>query len=642
MSESATVAVDAPKTSEVAETEQKKPRNPILRYDEIFDVQTGQTRLVKTERSELKRQSGRKGVLCVRRIFDNKGLLTKTDVDIKSSHVATAMQDMHSDVDGISLRTRPPVVPHEIFFHSKIGLEQKLEDARKSENPNQDQISDLVIAANFAREEFEVITANVDALLASGEMTWDLLWTIFAPNVLVYRYHPLVEEHQVLKLRTMRKVPRPDGSIYWEVNCHIVADDGVKFGLAYEPYSMSIDQFDGARKIVDLPVFPLDYHPDSADVHAKALSRGRRFADLRDTRVMETSGPAMFEKRLPSNWRAVPYKFSSHGRAIVDVSGFRSFNANLESMPPRVHRTLSRDGLTYEQLLICTPVILGFCFGNKKWGGFGLSRLRDVTWNDQVFHDLVLAKPSKTLVHAMVKQQTSEDSEFDDIISGKGKGIVCLFSGPPGSGKTLTAEAVAELTKRPLYSVSAGDLGIEPRTVDETLSQALELASKWNAVLLLDEADVFLQARTAENVKRNALVSIFLRQLEYYQGILILTTNRIGQFDAAFESRVHVSLQYPDLDENSRRQIWKTFIRNLRESGRQNVDVRIEDKDLARLARLNVNGRQIKNIINCARIVAKDMDDALSVSHIDLVLEVTGRTSGKEQVKTNGFVENGA
>ena len=116
------------------------------------------------------------------------------------------------------------------------------------------------------------------------------------------------------------------------------------------------------------------------------------------------------------------------------------------------------------------------------------------------------------------------------------------MSGNPGCGKTLTAEAVAEVTRRPLYPVSAGELGTEPEKVDKQLTAILDISHRWSAILLLDEADVFLQERDAKDVARNALVSIFLRQLEYYQGIMILTTNRIGDCDPAFESMASTEL----------------------------------------------------------------------------------------------------
>ena len=466
-----------------------------------------------------------------------------------------------------------------------------MDEARKCEPQDQDLVADLEVAAKFAEEEFQVTTTNLEALISAGDITWNLIWAIFSPNVLLYRHHPLVEEHQVLKLRTITECSNLDKSKYWMLNSHIVADDGLKFGLAYEPFSMIIDEFDGARKITDLHVYPLKYHVNHAQISADALTRGRRFATLAEPRVMEVSGPAMSEKR-DANYRAHPYKFHTHGRAIIDPAGFRLFQPNQEFLPPSVHKKLSREDLTDEQLMICTPVAIGFCFGNKTWGGFSMSRLLDVRWNDQAFQDLVLDKPSKMLVHSLIKQHSSQDT-FDDIVSGKGKGIICLFSGPPGSGKTLTAEAVAESTKRPLYNVSAGDLGVYPEDVDRKLTQALEQSSKWNAVLLLDEADVFLQQRTPTDVQRNALVSIFLRQLEYYQGILILTTNRIAQCDKALESRVHISIQYPDLDESARKQIWMTFIRNLREIQPPTIGDDLAEEDLPKLAKIDVNGRQV-------------------------------------------------
>lgn len=111
-----------------------------------------------------------------------------------------------------------------------------------------------------------------------------------------------------------------------------------------------------------------------------------------------------------------------------------------------------------------------------------------------------------------------------------------LLVGTPGCGKTLTAEAVAEVARKPLYCISAGELGVEPANVEANLLRAFELAQMWDAVILLDEADVFLQQRTPSDLQRNALVAIFLRQLEYYQGILILTTNMVEGCDVALES----------------------------------------------------------------------------------------------------------
>jgi len=75
--------------------------------------------------------------------------------------------------------------------------------------------------------------------------------------------------------------------------------------------------------------------------------------------------------------------------------------------------------------------------------------------------------------------------------------------------------------------VSAGELGTDSRFLESELQKILDICHAWGAILLLDEADVFLEKRNMHDIHRNALVSIFLRQLEYFQGILFLTTNRV-------------------------------------------------------------------------------------------------------------------
>ncbi|KAF1973001.1 hypothetical protein BU23DRAFT_599204 [Bimuria novae-zelandiae CBS 107.79] len=148
------------------------------------------------------------------------------------------------------------------------------------------------------------------------------------------------------------------------------------------------------------------------------------------------------------------------------------------------------------------------------------------------------------------KSKTGQREEFD-IVKGKGKGLIILPHGAPGVGKTSTAEGVAELFKKPLFQITCGDLGTTATEVETALEKNFSLANNWDCIVLLDEADVFLAERTKEDFKRNGLVAVFLRLMEYYSGILFLTTNRVGDFDEAFTSRIHVSLYYPELNEDT-------------------------------------------------------------------------------------------
>ena len=139
---------------------------------------------------------------------------------------------------------------------------------------------------------------------------------------------------------------------------------------------------------------------------------------------------------------------------------------------------------------------------------------------------------------------------------------------------------------------------MDPLEVEERLGRWLGIATSWDAILLLDEADVYLESRVTQDLQRNMLVSIFLRELEYYQGILFLTTNRVGSFDEGFVSRIHVIIHYPDFTDNQRKQIWENFFQKL-ETERENIRVTQRTIDYATdssdMRGLNWNGREIRN-----------------------------------------------
>lgn len=160
--------------------------------------------------------------------------------------------------------------------------------------------------------------------------------------------------------------------------------------------------------------------------------------------------------------------------------------------------------------------------------------IQDVVWNKKSFEHLVIDFETKELVQALVTNQIDSE-QSTDIIERKGNGLTILLHGGPGTGKTYTAESVAEMAEKPLFRVTYGDIGTKPEVVEKYLESVLYLGKRWGCVVLLDEADVFLEQRTLTDLEQNALVSVFLRVLEYYEGISILTSNRVGTFDEAFK-----------------------------------------------------------------------------------------------------------
>jgi DNA polymerase III delta prime subunit len=277
---------------------------------------------------------------------------------------------------------------------------------------------------------------------------------------------------------------------------------------------------------------------------------------------------------------------------------------------------------TEEELLIASPVVLGFAFSEKAWLEFSLSGIREIEWNERAYESLVLPKNQKHVVKALVSSHKFHAAEtIDDVVQGKGRGLVFVLHGPPGVGKTLTAEGVAEDLRCPLYAVSMGELGTDSNRLEQMLQQVMDIAHSWGAVLLLDEADVFLEKRQHQDVHRNALVSIFLRLLEYFQGILFLTTNRVETFDEAFQSRIHVALKYEELTSAAQKKVWKEFIEKVRVM--QGIEIMpFTESDYDYLARRRLNGRQIKNAVRTAQALALHEDAKLSMEHVKRVLEV--------------------
>ena len=167
-----------------------------------------------------------------------------------------------------------------------------------------------------------------------------------------------------------------------------------------------------------------------------------------------------------------------------------------------------------------------------------------------------------------------------------------------------------------MYAVTSGELGETSKDLESNLQKVLDRAKTFHAVLLLDEADVFIEQRTPQDLRRNALVSIFLRELEYYQGILFLTTNRAETFDHAFQSRIHLSISYSELDIVARERIWRAFGNRLA--------AQISDTEYAELAAFKLNGRQVKNIVSSATILASSTNDELSMKYLRTVIDIEG------------------
>ena len=117
---------------------------------------------------------------------------------------------------------------------------------------------------------------------------------------------------------------------------------------------------------------------------------------------------------------------------------------------------------------------------------FNVEKISDIQWNDEAFANLVLPAGRKQLLQSLVEAH-NQDLGFDDFVQGKGQGLVINLFGPPGCGKTLSAEATSEHVRKPLYVVGAGDLGVTGTEIDQALERTFDIATSWKAIILIDE-----------------------------------------------------------------------------------------------------------------------------------------------------------
>ncbi|KAL6703446.1 hypothetical protein ACN47E_009620 [Coniothyrium glycines] len=559
---------------------------------------------------------------------------------IQSPWLKDALSEILQDYPGIhcSLKRLEFEAPFSPFVHRW----PQLLAYRARKNLDATTAEHIELLYNVLRAELKDVIKTLEDYVNHGVVTYDHIWVIYQPGSIIYSASHN-GAHGAYRLRSGAYIETRCGKAY-QLTVEAIDWNGTTFGKSVE--AIRVWEFPGTTSILGLSAFPLTFHPHQDKVKTVLIERGRKFEDLAGCRYKSYDG---FAVSWDKEGNEVPYMCT--GRVIVDSDSFRRFSPRYvrgieplaakegasepECSPKKLNiedasnkysfgqqAKVERLRLTTEHHLICLPRVRGYSLKKKQWLLFYLDLIEDINFNENAFESLVLPEDQKELILSFAESQAMNSTGFDDIISGKGRGHITLLSGPPGVGKTLTAESVAEHMRAPLFMMSAGDLGISPDQVESKLTNILEMIAKWGAVLLLDECDVFLEARSSYDLERNKLVSIFLRVLEYYEGLLFLTTNRVDNIDAAFQSRIHISMAYPDLTVESRRHIWENFLKGL------DAQQQWTDEDVTDLAKVELNGRQIKNVLKSAALLAARKKDGLARKYVDMVLAIESRRPG--------------
>ncbi|KAI1758918.1 P-loop containing nucleoside triphosphate hydrolase protein [Hypoxylon sp. FL1150] len=522
--------------------------------------------------------------------------------------------------------------------------------------------------------------------------TFAKLWMILKPGEVIYAKHDSRWTPFVISRVHDGSSRSEEGPTSYTIDCWNITYTSERFSRTMQ--SFVIDPFTGAEAITSLSVVPARFfRGDKSDTSPEAIRKkhiklGRSVWELAKGPSYMSYDGSLVEKEPTYEWEDPVNVCTAgymSGRIIVDSLGFARYSMdnpvagrNRRAPPPPARPAPQRDSLPYfapscgcnacskagavkenlspfaefEDLdpvrdtapeldlyyLVLSKIVSGFVLGERRWGHFNVEDLQEIKFDKEAFKYLVLDDEVKLTVRALIGKFASAGGQVspwpNDFVKNKGQGRIFLLHGSPGVGKTCTAECVAELTHRPLISLTSGDLSTDSYNVERNLSYFLQLGERFGAMVLLDEADVYLESRRAKDIERNGLVSIFLRALEYYRGVLFLTTNRVQTFDSAFTSRIHVALHYKALNDRDREKIWLNSFERLERDSEGKVHVGVSTREYAYESRdvrsLRWNGREIRNALQTAVALAEtealeEGNDIVSVSdrHLRAVVKMS-------------------
>ncbi len=248
------------------------------------------------------------------------------------------------------------------------------------------------------------------------------------------------------------------------------------------------------------------------------------------------------------------------------------------------------------------------------------------TWDDLVLPSDQIGMIAELLARVRERRLVYEKWGFSNKL-GKGLAVSALFSGPPGTGKTMAASLVAKDLGLQLYRVDLAQM--VSKWVGETeknLAKLFDAAESAHAVLLFDEADSLFGKRTevksSNDRYANLEVNYMLQRLETFTGICLLTTNHENAIDEAFRRRLAFHVRFPIPDENERAALWRALIP---ESAPISPSI-----DFERLAtRVEMPGGHIRNAVLRAAFVAADAGAPISMDHLWHAAEVECDAMGK-------------
>ncbi|KAH7139865.1 hypothetical protein B0J13DRAFT_505202 [Dactylonectria estremocensis] len=558
------------------------------------------------------------------------------------------------------------------FFFEKQLTEyrQRLEEheSRHGISPtcaNRFAAKHIAIAQSFVNEKYQAAVEAERERHARGFATFDMLWLLYKPGSDMYMDPNLHDEYEPFVLLSADFDMINGTTENYQVDCWNM--DASSVWVAPSSFDYEVDRFAGEKEIISLRAYPCEYlrfteglaEQDLVEIKDHFTNRGKKWYSLRRKNACYSfDGVTVSAPRRnflsyvmvdPDQYvtdgrqRSVLMKSVEHPSSPFKICSCESCEQLIynHAVKPKFAgystiNPLALEKLTDHQYFLCDNMVEAFVFKTRSWEHLHISGFQECTFDKTLFERLVMKESTKDLVKNLTRmyirdntgRSIQEEKPFNkismvhkpstshkqtstwsaDFIQGKGEGLTFLLHGKPGVGKTYTAECIADFTERPLLSLTCSDIGVEPTTIEYNLLKWFKVAEKWGAIMLIDEADIYMEQRQVQDIERNHLVAGFLRALEYFKGILFLTTNRVGTFDEAFISRIQVQLYYPEFQDDDRDKVWDTFFQKLEEDRETTMRIPQATKDYTQsveLRALKWNGREIRNAFQVAVALAE-------------------------------------
>ncbi|KAF2803548.1 uncharacterized protein BDZ99DRAFT_526473 [Mytilinidion resinicola] len=447
----------------------------------------------------------------------------------------------NSDRAALEVNVKEMDAPYNSLFHH----EQEL---RRLAETNPDYKAVVCPLITFLEQHYRMEYDEAEDTFNQGLVSALHLGKLFKPSDIVVARHPQT------------------GVVSVSLRGWCWGNDGKQ--LLRVPWISTVEMPPGAEATQVVPIAKLTIYPfrfASPEDQQQLRWRGKKYWRARESYYSEYTGRDADGQRSYARSRLmvdVSTYYQEHGIGFAADHEFDdddpfTFNAQGKSRAQFGHDTRPLSILLFEteidpqMLLVLPPTIVGFDMEEKSWVWLYVHNLADVIWNCDAFDWLVIGAERKELIRSLISTRATNGACFLDFVAGKGEGLTMLFHGPPGT------------------------------------------------VLLLDEADVFLDQRTGADLRRDSLVSVFLHALEYYNGIIILTTNRVGS-----------------------RQLWSNLLERFKSLG-EFADYDEIFNHLDELASEELNGRQIRNALTAAIRIAKSRMTRTRYVHLKGVIQST-------------------